>query len=231
MRRWLGPPGQAGYVVSFIDILFNLIFVFIVISIVAFVMVNPPIPSEGVKHQNQFVLTLAWDEGDNDLDFWIRYPNDQVMFYHNKEVGLLHLDRDDLGFENDTVTIDGKTIVNPVNEEIVSIRGIVPGTYVVNIHLYRSLEHKYEPKRLAQPLTALVKMDRIVPSLKTVFARRVRFTEGRQEMHIMRFTVNPDGSVADVTTMMPVKLVDRNNGAYIEQPQFLADEPPGQRGR
>jgi hypothetical protein len=231
MRQWLRPRGQAGYVVSFIDILFNQIFVFIVIAIVAFVMVNPPIPTEGVKHQNQFVLTLSWDEGDNDLDFWIRYPNSETMFYHNKEVGLLHLDRDDLGYENDTVVIDGKIIVNPVNEEIVSIRGIVPGEYIVNIHFYRSLEHKYEARGLDKPITALVKMDKVLPNLKTVFARRVRFTESRQEMHIMRFTINPDGSVADVTTMMPVRLVDKNNGAYIEQPQFLEDAPPAQGSR
>ena len=216
---------QSGYLLSFIDILFNLIFVFISISIIAFILINPPIPTEGIKHRSEFVLTLNWDEGDNDIDFWIQYPNGEIMFYHNREVGLLHLDRDDLGHENDTVVIDGKEYLNPINEEIVSIRGIVPGTYIVSTHLYRSIEHKYEPAPLVQPITSTVKLDKINPVIKTLFAKKVRFTENRQELHMMRFTVNADGSVADLTTMMPLQLVDKNNGAFIDQPLFNEAAP------
>ena len=41
--------------------------------------------------------------------------------------GLMHLDRDDLGLGNDVIEVAGKKVVNPVNQEIVSIRGIASG--------------------------------------------------------------------------------------------------------
>ena len=52
----------------------------------------------------------------------------------------MHLDRDDRGNVNDTIDFDGKTIDNPLNQEIVTIRVVVPGEYIVNVH-YLSLIH------------------------------------------------------------------------------------------
>ncbi len=49
----------------------------------------------------------------------------------------MHLDRDDLGERNDAIEVAGRRVLNPLNQEIVSIRGILPGEYVVNLHLYR----------------------------------------------------------------------------------------------
>ena len=51
----------------------------------------------------------------------------------------MHLDRDDLGDKNDKIYLpDGSMIKVPQNQELLTIRGIVPGEYVLNIHMYSS---------------------------------------------------------------------------------------------
>ena len=47
--------------------------------------------------------------------------------FKSKDVGLMSLNRDDLGTSNDTVyDPDGKRIVVFRNEELIPIRGIIP---------------------------------------------------------------------------------------------------------
>ena len=59
--------------------------------------------------------------------------------------GLLHLDRDDYGTSNDRVVgPDGEPIEFEYNEEIVTIRGIVPGEYTLNLHLFQYIG-KFHP--------------------------------------------------------------------------------------
>ena len=43
------------------------------------------------------------------------------------------LERDDRGGANDFILVNGKKISSPIREEIVTIRGIVPGEYTVNV--------------------------------------------------------------------------------------------------
>ena len=66
-------------------------------------------------------------------------PNGETVSYLKKDAGWLHLDRDDQGIINDVVTIDGEEIIYPINREVVTLRGIIPGEYILNLYLY---EHK-----------------------------------------------------------------------------------------
>src|SRR5437870_10760301 len=40
------------------------------------------------------------------------------------------------GSANNTLTVDGRKITSPFRQETISIRGIVPGEYVVNVHYF-----------------------------------------------------------------------------------------------
>jgi len=62
-------------------------------------------------------------------------PRGNIVYFQNKEVGLMHLDRDDRGTIADRIIIDGKNIENPANQEIVTIRGYMAGEYVVNLYI------------------------------------------------------------------------------------------------
>ncbi len=84
-------------------------------------------------------------------------------------------------------------MINPINQETVSIRGIVPGEYVVNLHLYRAAG--------AGPVPATVKVEKLNPSVQLVFYGPVALTEQGDERTAVRFLVGGDGRVIDVNQL------------------------------
>ena len=53
----------------------------------------------------------------------------------NKLVVLEETDQDDLGYVNDIVmNMDGTITKVNINREVVTIRGIVPGEHIINVH-------------------------------------------------------------------------------------------------
>jgi len=109
------------------------------------------------------------------------------VWFRSREAGLMHLDRDDLGRSNDVIQVGGREIVNPINQEVVSIRGIQPGEYVVNLHLYRTERD--------QPVPAVVKVEKLNPKVEIVFYGEVVLSRQSEERTAVRFAVRPDGSV------------------------------------
>mgnify|MGYP006946111184 CR=1 FL=1 len=80
---------------------------------------------------------VGWpDRNPNDIDTWVQDPGGKLVWFRNREAGLMHLDRDDRGNFKDTITVDGKQIENPINQETVTLRGIEKGEYIVNVHQY-----------------------------------------------------------------------------------------------
>ena len=124
----------------FYDMLFNMLIAFVFCFIVALLAMNPKSSKAGdVPAKAEFIITMSWPDYDpNDLDAWVRNPAGEVVWFRNREAGLMHLDRDDRGLSNDTITVNGQRIVNPLNQEVVTLRGIAPGEYVVNAHYYES---------------------------------------------------------------------------------------------
>ena len=87
--------------------------------------------------------------------------------------------------QGNTLVVNGKTLTNPLNQEVVTIRGIVPGEYVVNLHYYASETH--------EPVEAMVRVDRVNPVLKVVWYDKVVLEKKGDEKTALRFTVNEDG--------------------------------------
>jgi len=46
---------------------------------------------------------------------------------------------------NDSIEVDGKEVSNPLNQEVLALRGMMPGEYIVNIHYYESETFKAVP--------------------------------------------------------------------------------------
>ena len=124
---------------GFTDLLFNALLGFVVMFVLAFLLINPIARSGAVDPKAEFLITLTWPDGRaEDVDLYVEDPAGELVWFRRREAGLMHLDRDDLGELNDTIEVAGETVRNPLNEEIVSIRGLRPGEFVVNAHLYRS---------------------------------------------------------------------------------------------
>ena len=101
----------------------------------------------------------------DDIDIWVQDPIGETVSYLRKDAGWLHLDRDDRGEINDTITVNGKVQVYPINQEVVTIRGIIRGEYIVNLYYYQQSDRI--------PVEALVKVEKVNPTLQTVFVRKV----------------------------------------------------------
>lgn len=182
-----------------------------------FLMISPEQKSEdGVKPKMEFMITMEWaTELNYDVDIWMRDPDGKILMYSNKEVGLLNLERDDLGWKNNTVEVDGKKVLVPNNQEIVAIRGIRPGEYVVNAHLYATRTGAPDGSRDTKaeehagpvpPFDVKLRIDKLNPKVKKVFEGSSVISNNREEVHLVRFTITSEGEIVNVTKELPVKL-------------------------
>ena len=96
--------------------------------------------------------------------------------------------------------VNGKQVVNPLNQEVVTIRGIAAGEYTVNAHYYDSKD--------GQPVEVTVSIIKVNPRAEVVYYGQVTLARKGDEGTAARFTVLPDGSVGNVTTL-PKTLVER----------------------
>ena len=105
----------------------------------------------------------------------------------------MHLDIDDLGERNDIVQTEFGEIEYNENREIVTLRGIVPGEYVINVHMYM--------RRDPSPTTLVtVQLDKINP-FSTIMIKRVSLGDSGDEKTAFRFTLDKEGEVIEVNEL------------------------------
>ncbi len=195
----------------FYDLLFNMLIAFVFLFIVALLAMNPKALKAGdVPAKAEYIITLSWPDFDpNDLDAWVQGPSGEVVWFRSREADLMHLDRDDRGASNDTILVNGTRVVNPLNQEVVTLRGVVPGEYVVNAHYYESKEAaESSDARSGQPVQANVAVVKVNPRAEVVFYGQQKLAQRGDEATLVRFTVLPDGSVNNLNTL-PKALVKR----------------------
>ena len=179
---------------GFTDLLFNALLGFVVMFFLAYLLINPVAKTGEVDNKAEFLVPLSWPDGRReDGDLYELDPDGNLVWYAGREAGQMHLDRDDLGRRNDVLVVDGREVVNPLNQEVVSIRGILPGEYVVNVHLYRAAGDR--------PVPATVQIEKLNPSVGVVFYGSVELGRQGEERTAARFTVKADGGVADVNAL------------------------------
>ena len=185
------PRGGSYRTDPFVDLLFNALLGFTLLFFVSLVYFNPEARQGKVNLKAEYIISVTWPEHrTDDIDLWVRDPLGEVVSYLRKDAGWLHLDRDDQGAINDTVIIEGEKIIYPINQELVTLRGLVDGEYTVNLYYYE--------KRELEPITVLVKIERINPSVQTVFVKKVILSKEDEERTIVRFTPTRDGKIINV---------------------------------
>jgi hypothetical protein len=123
--------------VSFRDMLFLLVFAYLVIGAVALAHIakKDDDQSKGQAPPGNVIVEMLWDKDtDADVDLWVQGPGDVPVGYSNKSGMIFNLVRDDLGKGGDP---------NSMNYEVSYGRGHWPGEYVVNAMLFRSRDNKY----------------------------------------------------------------------------------------
>jgi hypothetical protein len=94
--------------------------------------------------------------------------------------------------------VNGEKVANPLNQEIVTIRGVIPGEYVVNVDYYATEDNK--------PVPVQVKVEKVNPVLEVIYYGEVTLEHQADEKTMVRFKIAPDGSVL-ATNNLPKHLV------------------------
>ena len=181
---------------SFLDLLFNMLLAFTALFVLSFCMVNEnkDKSKSSVEVKAEYIITMSWPEDmDNDIDLYVEDPIGNLCFFRRREEGLMHLDRDDIGFRNDFVeTPSGKTKY-PYNREIITLRGFISGEYCVNAHAFK----KNDPR----PCQVTVQVDKLNPTVKTILVNSVTLLENGQEKTVMRFRLDSAGGLLSSSTL------------------------------
>ncbi len=158
---------------------------------IALLAINPDAKAGKIDTKAEFIISMNWpDNHPDDLDLYVEDPAGNIVWFHQREAGFMVLERDDRGGTNDFVMVNNKKIVMPLREETVSIRGILPGEYTINVNHYMATTGK--------PVPVSVKVEKINPVLEVVYYDTINMEKTGQEKTIVRFTVGQDGSVTDV---------------------------------
>jgi hypothetical protein len=136
------------------------------------------------------VIEMHWpDELPVDVDLWVQAPNDVPVGFWNQGSQYFNLLRDDLGLEGDA---SGR------NYEVSYSRGILPGEYTVNVHMYGKV-----PAGVVVPVRVIVSVKGQYDSLRQILETSVELQRRNQEVTAFRFRLTESGDLVQgsVTTL------------------------------
>tara|TARA_B100000085_G_scaffold202677_1_gene186260 strand:- start:220 stop:828 length:609 start_codon:yes stop_codon:yes gene_type:complete len=181
----------------FTDLLFNILLGFVFLFFLTILFINPITKLGNVNLKAEYIITIEWKESlPDDVDIWVKDPNGEIVSYLKKDAGWLHLDRDDRGVINDKVSINGEEYTYPINREVVTLRGIIPGEYIVNLYMYDNKSNN--------PVDVKLIIEKVNPSLKLVYFNNITLMQNDSEMTIARFNLNSSGDFRSLTAQNTV---------------------------
>ncbi len=193
--------GDDGTFVPFTDILLNVLLGFTFMVFIALALIKPEAKAGSVEVKAEVLITVSWPDGkEDDVDTYVEDPVGNIVWYFAKEKGLLNLERDDRGAFHDTIEVNGERIQNPLNQETVTMRGIVAGEYIVNIYDYNSVTKG--------DLPVSVRVEKLNPSVNVIFYGTHNLTHTGDEYTAVRFTMDEKGNVSNVNSL-PISLVQQ----------------------
>jgi hypothetical protein len=129
------------------------------------------------------MVEARWaDELDTDVDLWVQAPGDVPVGYSNKSGVIFNLLRDDLGRNADPTQL---------NYEVSYSRGVPPGEYAINLHMYRN-KSKVSPVKVT--VVTSVKRPN-AESAKQILTSSVDLMAENQETTVYRFKLTEAGEL------------------------------------
>ncbi len=189
----------------FAVMLFKALQVIAFLFFLALLAINPEAKTGKIDTKAEYIIAMNWpDNHPDDIDLYVEDPVGNIVWFHQREAGFMVLERDDRGGANDFIMVNGKKITTPLREEIVSIRGHIPGEYTVNVQHYLATTRA--------PVSVSVKVEKINPTLQVLHYDTLTLSQTGQEKTAVRFRVAADGSVSDVNTR-PKSLIELTRNA------------------
>ena len=177
------PGDDSGTV--FRDVILLALAGFMFVTVLLLPHVNPKgKESEGsTDPPGNVIVELRWDDKlRTDVDLWVQAPGDVPVGYSNKSGLIFNLLRDDLGRNADPTQL---------NYEVSYSRGIPPGEYAINLHMYRN-KARVSPVKVTV-VTSVKKPT--AESAKQVLSSTVDLTVENQELTVYRFKLTEAGDL------------------------------------
>ena len=189
----------------FTDLLFNALLGFAFMFAIAFMLKNSSEESGNINTKAEVLISVQWpDEHPDDVDAVVEDPQGKLVWYHNRDSGLMHLDRDDRGNLADNINLKGDVVSSPINQETITVRGLQTGEYVINLLHYKS--------NFKEPLPVTVKVEKLNPSVELIYYGQHFLNGVGDEITALRFFVNGDKEVSD-TNQIPKRLLTKALGS------------------
>ena len=195
--------------IGFTDLLFNILVGFAFLFIIAFLLIKPEAKKEDFERRAEFVIVMEWDnDAHGDIDLYVEDPTNKQVSFRYQNLNFMHLDKDDLGMMNDTViNADGTKSTVSINREVVTIRGIIKGEYIINGHYYSQRNYTLINKdKTPPPVTVRVELHKVNPYTILWVGEKI-FTQKAQEETFVRFRLDKDGNVLPPFTFEKKKFV------------------------
>ena len=225
--------------IGFTDMLFNILVGFAFLFIIAFLLIKPEAKKQDFERRAEFVVVLEWDHDQpDDIDLYVQDPTKTKVHFRLPVTNFMYLDKDDLGYANDIVkNVDGTITKVNINREVVTIRGIIPGEYIINAHYYSSRNWTGQDtfrntadivsktgKLTKKHLTVKIELHKVNP-YKIWWIGEKTFTHKGQEETFVRFTIDQDGKQVGGFTYVEKKFVVPFGNMGVVNPNN--DEPGG----
>lgn len=157
--------------------------------LVVYTMIGPPPTPASIDTLGQYAVEVTWPTGRaDDVDTYVEDPAGNIASYMEGDVGLMHLEHDDLGTSSDKLEYAGSVAEVRDNRERVVLRGVIPGEVTVNIHAY---------ELSADGCPVAVKLYRLRGSDRTLLHRTLRLRHQGEEVTAFRFTLDSSGELID----------------------------------
>ena len=138
--------------------------------------------TEDHKAPGNVIVEMHWpSEMTYDVDLWVKAPNEVPVGFWNQGAKIFNLLRDDLGTEGDATD---------ENYEVSYSRGISPGEYVVNVHMYGNLG-----KGKSVPVKIVVSVKRPLEETRQILETTVQLVRHNQEETAFRFRLDNDAEL------------------------------------
>jgi hypothetical protein len=118
----------------FSDLLFNTLLIFVLLFAVALVAMNPKAKTGVIDAKAEFIITVTWpDLNPNDIDTWVQDPGGNLVWFRaaRGRPDAPGPRRPRCGQRQHRR--QRSEVVNPLNQEVVTLRGFAPGEYTVNV--------------------------------------------------------------------------------------------------
>jgi hypothetical protein len=158
-------------------------FVALVILMLPYLNPKQTKSAENMEPPGNVIIEARWpDDLDTDVDLWVEAPGDMPVGYSNKGGLIFNLLRDDLGHRADATEM---------NYEVSYSRGIPPGEYTINLHLYRNAA-QVSPI----PVTVVASVKKTAQeSARQLLATHLDLTREGQERTVFRFRIDDKGNL------------------------------------